>query len=261
MAKVYAIVNQKGGVGKTTTCINLAASLVASRKHVLLIDLDPQGNATTGSGVDKLGLERSVYDVLVGECSFVEAMHFSEQAGYQLLPANRDLTAAEVELLEIAHKENRLRESLAPIRDNYDYILIDCPPSLSMLTVNALVAADGVIIPMQCEYYALEGLTDLLNTIERITLSLNPTLHIEGLVRTMYDARMSLTNDVSVQLQQHFGDKLYDTVIPRNIRLAEAPSFGLPAIIYDKQSKGAEAYLALAKELIKRQRNAKHTIS
>lgn len=261
MAKVFAIVNQKGGVGKTTTCINLAASLVASRKHVLLIDLDPQGNATTGSGVDKLALERSVYDVLVGDCSFVEAMHFSEQAGYQLLPANRELTAAEVELLEIAHKENRLREALAPIRDNYDYILVDCPPSLSMLTVNALVAADGVIIPMQCEYYALEGLTDLLNTIERIRQSLNPTLDIEGLVRTMYDARMSLTNDVSLQLQQHFGSKLYDTVIPRNIRLAEAPSFGLPALIYDKQSKGAEAYLGLAKELIKRQRNAKHTHS
>lgn len=256
MAKVYAIVNQKGGVGKTTTCINLAASLVASRKHVLLIDLDPQGNATTGSGLDKLNLERSIYDVLIGECSFVEAMHFSEQSGYQLLPANRDLTAAEVELLNIAHKENRLREALTPIRNNYDYILIDCPPSLSMLTVNALVAADGVIIPMQCEYYALEGLTDLLNTIERIAQSLNPTLNIEGLIRTMYDPRMSLTNDVSAQLAAHFGDKLYDTVIPRNIRLAEAPSFGLPALIYDKQSKGAEAYLALAKEVIKRQRKA-----
>lgn len=257
MAKVYAIVNQKGGVGKTTTCINLAASLVASRKHVLLIDLDPQGNATTGSGVDKLNLDRSVYDVLIGDCSFVEAMHFSEQAGYQLLPANRNLTAAEVELLNIAHKENRLREALAPIRDNYDFILIDCPPSLSMLTINALVAADGVIIPMQCEYYALEGLTDLLNTVQRISQTLNPTLNIEGLVRTMYDPRMSLTNDVSVQLKEHFGDKLYETVIPRNVRLAEAPSFGLPALIYDKLSRGAEAYLALAKELIKKQRKAK----
>lgn len=257
MAKVIAIVNQKGGVGKTTTCINLAASLVASRKHVLLVDLDPQGNATTGSGVDKLALERSIYDVLVGDCSFVEAMFFSEQAGYQLLPANRDLTAAEVELLEVSSKENRLREALAPIRDNYDFILIDCPPSLSMLTVNALVAADSVMIPMQCEYYALEGLTDLLNTVERISQSLNPTLYIEGLVRTMYDSRMSLTNDVSVQLAEHFGDKLYETVIPRNIRLAEAPSFGLPALVYDKQSKGAEAYLALAKELIRRQRKTK----
>lgn len=257
MAKVIAIVNQKGGVGKTTTCINLAASLVASRKHVLLIDLDPQGNATTGSGVDKLTLERSIYDVLVGACSFVDAMCFSEQAGYQLLPANRELTAAEVELLDVDAKGNRLREALAPIRDNYDFILIDCPPSLSMLTVNALVAADSVIIPMQCEYYALEGLTDLLNTIERIRQSLNPTLCIEGLVRTMYDSRMSLTNDVTVQLVEHFGEKLYDTVIPRNIRLAEAPSFGLPALAYDKQSKGAEAYLALAKELIKRQRKIK----
>ena len=256
MAKVFAIVNQKGGVGKTTTCINLAASLVASKKHVLLIDLDPQGNATTGSGVDKLGLACSIYDVLVGDCSFVDAMHFSEQAGYQLLPANRDLTAAEVELLNLAHKENRLREALAPIRDNYDYILIDCPPSLSMLTINALVAADAVVIPIQCEYYALEGLTDLLNTIERITSSLNPSLYIEGLVRTMYDARMSLTNDVTNQLQAHFGARLYKTVIPRNIIMAEAPSFGLPALIYDKQSKGAEAYLALAKEMIKKQRNA-----
>lgn len=257
MGKVFAIVNQKGGVGKTTTCINLAASLVASRKHVLLIDLDPQGNATTGSGIDKLNLENSIYDVLVGNCSFVDAMHFSEQAGYQLLPANRDLTAAEVELLEVANKENKLREVLTPIRDNYDYILIDCPPSLSMLTINALVAADGVIIPMQCEYYALEGLTDLLNTVERIGQSLNPTLQVEGLVRTMYDARMSLTNDVSVQLNEHFGDKLYKTVIPRNIRLAEAPSFGLPALIYDIHSKGAEAYISLAKEMIKKQRNVK----
>lgn len=257
MGKVFAVVNQKGGVGKTTTCINLAASLVASRKHVLLIDLDPQGNATTGSGVDKLNLENSIYDVLVGNCNFIDAIHMSEQAGYQLLPANRDLTAAEVELLDVAHKENKLREALAPIRDNYDYILIDCPPSLSMLTINALVAADGVVIPMQCEYYALEGLTDLLNTVERIGQSLNPTLQVEGLIRTMYDARMSLTNDVSIQLKEHFGDKLYNTVIPRNIRLAEAPSFGLPALIYDKHSKGAEAYISLAKEMIKKQRNSK----
>lgn len=256
MGKVFAVVNQKGGVGKTTTCINLAASLVASRKHVLLIDLDPQGNATTGSGVDKLNLENSIYDVLVGNCSFIDAIHMSEQAGYQLLPANRNLTAAEVELLDADHKENKLREALLPIRDNYDYILIDCPPSLSMLTINALVAADGVIIPVQCEYYALEGLTDLLNTVERISQSLNPTLQVEGLIRTMYDSRMSLTNDVSMQLNEHFGDKLYKTVIPRNIRLAEAPSFGLPALIYDKHSKGAEAYISLAKEMIKKQRNA-----
>ncbi|WP_349568922.1 ParA family protein [Azotobacter salinestris] len=256
MAKVLAIANQKGGVAKTTTCINLAASLVATRRRVLLIDLDPQGNATTGSGVDKLSLEHSVYDVLTGDCSFAEAMHFSEHGGYQLLPANRDLTAAEVVLLDKPGKEHRLREALAPIRENYDYILIDCPPSLSMLTVNALAAADGVIIPMQCEYYALEGLSDLVNSIQRIGQALNPNLQIEGLLRTMYDPRVSLTNEVSDQLQAHFGDKLYETVIPRNVRLAEAPSHGMPALVYDKQSKGAQAYLALASELSRRQRKA-----
>ncbi|GAB3460424.1 ParA family protein [Azotobacter salinestris] len=256
MAKVLAIANQKGGVAKTTTCINLAASLVATRRRVLLIDLDPQGNATTGSGVDKLSLEHSVYDVLTGDCSFAEAMHFSEHGGYQLLPANRDLTAAEVVLLDKPGKEHRLREALAPIRENYDYILIDCPPSLSMLTVNALAAADGVIIPMQCEYYALEGLSDLVNSIQRIGQALNPNLQIEGLLRTMYDPRISLTNEVSDQLQAHFGDKLYETVIPRNVRLAEAPSHGMPALVYDKQSKGAQAYLALASELSRRQRKA-----
>lgn len=254
MAKVFAIANQKGGVGKTTTCINLAASLVATKRRVLLLDLDPQGNATTGSGIDKHNLEHSIYDVLTGECNLAEAMQFSEHGGYQLLPANRDLTAAEVVLLEMDMKENRLRNALAPIRENYDYILIDCPPSLSMLTVNALTAADGVIIPMQCEYYALEGLTDLMNSIQRIGQLLNPTLKIEGLLRTMYDPRISLTNDVSAQLQEHFGDTLYSTVIPRNVRLAEAPSFGMPALVYDKQSRGAIAYLALAGELVRRQR-------
>lgn len=256
MAKVFAIANQKGGVAKTTTCINLAASLVATRRRVLLIDLDPQGNATTGSGVDKLSLEHSVYDVLTGDCSLVEAMQFSEHGGYQLLPANRDLTAAEVVLLNMAAKEHRLREALAPIRENYDYILIDCPPSLSMLTVNALSAADGVIIPMQCEYYALEGLSDLVSSIQRISQALNPNLQIEGLLRTMYDPRIGLTHDVSDQLKAHFGDKLYETVIPRNVRLAEAPSHGMPALVYDKQSKGAQAYLALAGELSRRQRRA-----
>ncbi|UJC38871.1 ParA family protein [Pseudomonas aeruginosa] len=254
MAKVFAIANQKGGVGKTTTCINLAASLVATKRRVLLLDLDPQGNATTGSGIDKHNLEHSIYDVLTGECNLAEAMQFSEHGGYQMLPANRDLTAAEVVLLEMDMKENRLRNALAPIRENYDYILIDCPPSLSMLTVNALTAADGVIIPMQCEYYALEGLTDLMNSIQRIGQLLNPTLKIEGLLRTMYDPRISLTNDVSAQLQEHFGDTLYSTVIPRNVRLAEAPSFGMPALVYDKQSRGAIAYLALAGELVRRQR-------
>ncbi|TBU98659.1 ParA family protein [Stutzerimonas kirkiae] len=255
MGKVIAIANQKGGVAKTTTCINLAASLVATRRHVLLIDLDPQGNATTGSGVDKLQLEHSIYDVLIGECNLLDAMQYSEHGGYQLLPANRDLTAAEVELLELPAREHRLREALAPVRDNYDYILIDCPPSLSMLTVNALTAADGVIIPMQCEYYALEGLSDLVASIQRISQALNPGLRIEGLLRTMYDPRSSLTNDVSEQLREHFGDRLYDTVIPRNIRLAEAPSHGMPALVYDKQSKGALAYLALAGELSRRQRS------
>lgn len=256
MAKVFAIANQKGGVAKTTTCINLAASLVATRRRVLLIDLDPQGNATTGSGVDKLSLEHSVYDVLTGDCSLVEAMQFSEHGGYQLLPANRDLTAAEVVLLNMPAKEHRLREALAPIRENYDYVLIDCPPSLSMLTVNALAAADGVIIPMQCEYYALEGLSDLVSSIQRISQALNPNLQIEGLLRTMYDPRIGLTHEVSDQLKAHFGDKLYETVIPRNVRLAEAPSHGMPALVYDKQSKGAQAYLALAGELSRRQRRA-----
>ena len=255
MAKVFAIANQKGGVGKTTTCINLAASLVATKRRVLLIDLDPQGNATMGSGIDKHALEHSIYDVLIGACDVGTAMQFAEHGGYQLLPANRDLTAAEVALLEMQMKESRLRNALAPIRENYDYILIDCPPALSMLTVNALVAADGVIIPMQCEYFALEGLSDLMNSIQRIAQALNPSLKIEGLLRTMYDPRMSLTNDVSTQLKEHFGDQLYQTVIPRNIRLAEAPSFGMPALVYDKQSRGALAYLALAGEMSRRQRN------
>ena len=256
MAKVLAIANQKGGVGKTTTCINLAASLVATKRRVLLIDLDPQGNATMGSGIDKHGLEHSIYDVLIGDCDLLAAMQYSEHGGYQLLPANRDLTAAEVALLEMQMKESRLRNALAPVRENYDYILIDCPPSLSMLTVNALVAADGVIIPMQCEYFALEGLSDLINSIQRIAQALNPSLKIEGLLRTMYDPRMSLTNDVSSQLKEHFGDQLYQTVIPRNIRLAEAPSFGMPALVYDKQSRGALAYLALAGEMSRRQRHS-----
>ena len=244
MGKVVAIANQKGGVGKTTTCINLAASLVATRRHVLLIDLDPQGNATMGSGIDKHSLQHSVLDVLTGQADLIDVMQFSEEGGYQLLPSNRDLTAAEVVLLDLPNKERRLLDALQPVRGNYDYILIDCPPSLSMLTINALVAADAVLIPMQCEYFALEGLTDLIGSIQRIAAELNPELKIEGIVRTMYDPRLSLTNDVSAQLKQHFGEKLYDTVIPRNVRLAEAPSHGLPALAYDKQSRGAQAYLA-----------------
>lgn len=253
MAKVLAIANQKGGVGKTTTCVNLAASLAATRKRVLMVDLDPQGNATMGSGVDKYELGLSIYDVLVHQRSVRDVKCFSEAGGYDVLPANSDLTAAEVELINTSQKEKRLKDALVAVTDDYDYVLIDCPPSLNMLTVNGLVAADGVLIPMQCEYYALEGLTALLNTIERVSQAVNPGLEVEGLLRTMYDPRNSLTNDVSAQLQQHFGDRLYRTVIPRNVRLAEAPSFGVPAIQYDPRSRGAQAYLALAGEVIRRQ--------
>lgn len=252
MGKILAVTNQKGGVGKTTTCVNLAASLVATRKKVLLIDMDPQGNATMGSGIDKNGVAGSVYDVLVHRQPVVEVALRSESAGYDLLPANGDLTAAEVELLNGAEKEYRLRDALAIEHAEYDYIIIDCPPSLNMLTVNALAAADGVLIPMQCEYYALEGLTALLDTIQRVQQVLNPRLQIEGLLRTMYDPRNSLTNEVSAQLSSHFGERVYRTVIPRNVRLAEAPSFGMPILAYDKQSKGAMAYLALAGEMLRR---------
>lgn len=259
MGKVVAIANQKGGVGKTTTCVNLAASLAVSKHNVLLIDLDPQGNATMGSGIDKHGLQHSVLDILTGQVEFSDVLQSSEQGGYHLLPSNRDLTAAEVLLLDLANKERRLLDALQPIRGDYDYILIDCPPALSMLTINALVAADGVIIPMQCEYFALEGLTDLLGSIERISASLNPALHIEGILRTMYDPRLSLSNEVSQQLKEYFGDTLYDTTIPRNVRLAEAPSHGLPALAYDKRSRGALAYLALAAEFSQRQSAATPT--
>ncbi|MDX9874586.1 MAG: ParA family protein [Spongiibacteraceae bacterium] len=251
MAKIVAVTNQKGGVGKTTTCVNLAASLVATRRRVLLVDLDPQGNATMGSGIDKNAVDTSVYDVLVQGSPVTEVAQRSE-SGFDVLPANSDLTAAEVELLNVIGREFRLREALAAVRDQYDYIIIDCPPSLNMLTVNALSAADGVIIPMQCEYYALEGLTALLDTIQRVQQVINPQLRIEGLLRTMYDPRNSLTNDVSRQLADHFGDRVYRTVIPRNVRLAEAPSFGQPVLAYDKNSKGAMAYLALAGEILRR---------
>jgi chromosome partitioning protein len=252
VAKVYAITNQKGGVGKTTTSVNLAASLAATKRRVLMVDMDPQGNATMGSGVNKNDLEYSIYDVLVDEISVNQAMTFSEAAGFSVLAANGDLTAAEVQLLDADNKEWRLKHALQPVLDQFDYILIDCPPSLNMLTVNALTACDGVIIPMQCEYYALEGLSALIETISTIQKALNPNLRIEGLLRTMYDPRMSLTGDVSAQLSEHFGDRVYRTCIPRNVRLAEAPSFGAPVLSYDKQSKGALAYLALAGEILRR---------
>jgi len=255
MTKTITIANQKGGVGKTTTCVNLAASLAATKRSVLLIDMDPQGNATMGSGIDKNELKSSVCDLLLGDRTAEQVIQRSP-AGFDIMPANADLTAAEVQLMNKIGREHQLQLALKPVRENYEYILIDCPPSLSMLTINALAASDGVIIPMQCEYYALEGLTDLVNSIQRIGQALNPSLKIEGLLRTMYDPRSSLTNDVSEQLKAHFGDKLYDTVIPRNVRLAEAPSHGMPALVYDKQSKGALAYLALAGELSRRQRQS-----
>ena len=251
MGKILAITNQKGGVGKTTTSINLAASLVKTKRSVMLIDIDPQGNATMGSGVDKSMLTSSTYEVLLGLSAIEETM-LPVEGGYILVPANGNLSGAEVELIDLERRERRLRHALENVSQHYDYILIDCPPALNLLTVNALVAAKSVLIPMQCEYFALEGLTALLNIIGKIRDALNPQLKIEGLLRTMYDPRNNLDNEVSAQLRQHFGDKLYRTVIPRNVRLAEAPSYGKPVIAYDLQSKGAQAYLALAGEMLRR---------
>jgi chromosome partitioning protein len=259
MSKILVVANQKGGVGKTTTAVNLSASLAATKRKVLMVDLDPQGNATMGSGIDKHDLELSLYDVLTGNCKVADAILVAENAGYDILPTNSDLTAAEVELMNMSQRETRLRSALAEVSANYDYIIIDCPPSLSMLTVNAMVAAQGVLIPMQCEYYALEGLSALIQTIEKIKANLNSELEIEGILRTMYDPRNSLTTDVSTQLMTHFGDKVYSTVIPRNVRLAEAPSYGLPALAYDKSSRGAIAYLALAGEMNRRTNSEKST--
>ncbi|MBL8508281.1 ParA family protein [Chitinimonas sp. JJ19] len=251
MSRVLAITNQKGGVGKTTSAVNLAAGLAQLEKKVLLIDLDPQGNATMGCGVDKHSLGRSIYHMLLGHAELTD-VRVSTEFGFDLLPANRELGGAEVELIEMEHREVRLRVALEDVRREYDFILIDCPPALNMLTLNGLVAADGVIIPMQCEYYALEGLTDLVNTLRKVRLALNPRIEIDGLLRTLYDPRSTLAQNVVAQLAQHFGDKVFKTVIPRNIRLAEAPSYGRPIFAYDKSSRGALAYLELATELNQR---------
>ncbi len=253
MARIIAVVNQKGGVGKTTTSVNLAASLAEQGKRVLLVDLDPQGNATTGSGVDKKTIARTVYQVLLGLGEVASIRTTSESGKYDLLPANRELAGAEVELVELPNREGRLKAALAVVEGDYDFVLLDCPPSLSLLTINGLVAAREVLIPMQCEYYALEGLSDLVGTIKRVRSNLNPVLEICGLLRTMFDPRNTLSQQVSAQLEQHFGDKVFKTLVPRNIRLAEAPSYGMPAVVWDRTSKGAQAYLALAAEILARE--------
>jgi chromosome partitioning protein len=260
MGRVIAIANQKGGVGKTTTCVNLAASFAATHRKVLLVDIDPQGNATMGSGLNKNDLSLTVCELLLGEASLSVVRQRADDVGYDVLPANSELTAAEVALMNLPDKQSRLREALRPVKADYDYILIDCPPSLNMLTVNALVAAQSVMIPMQCEYYALEGLSALLDTVERIRTTVNPELKVEGLLRTMYDPRNNLANDVSSQLIVHFPNQVYRTVIPRNVRLAEAPSYGLPAINYDRQSRGALAYLALAGEILRKDDNTANLV-
>jgi chromosome partitioning protein len=252
VTRILAITNQKGGVGKTTTGVNLAASLAASQRRVLLVDMDPQGNATMGSGVDKRMLAATVYHVLLGSRRIMDVRVRAESGGYDLVPANRELAGAEVEMVELEQRESRLKDALAEVAAEYDFILIDCPPALNLLTVNGLTAAHAVMIPMQCEYYALEGLSDLVQTVKKVRSNLNPQLEIEGLLRTMYDPRNTLAQQVSAQLLAHFGEKVYRTIIPRNVRLAEAPSFGLPAIKFDQGSKGAQAYLALAGEMLNR---------
>ena len=254
MARVFCIANQKGGVGKTTTSVNLAAGLAAQGQRVLLVDLDPQGNATMGSGVDKRSLERSVYQVLLGLCKLPEATVPSVPGAYEVLPSNRELAGAEIELVDLENRETRLKAALGEADAAYDFVLIDCPPSLSLLTLNGLCAAHGVIIPMQCEYFALEGLADLVNTIKRVHANLNPDLRIIGLLRVMFDPRMTLQQQVSDQLVERFQDKVFTTIIPRNVRLAEAPSYGMPGVTFDRSSKGAQAYLAFGAEMIERVR-------
>lgn len=252
MVKIFAVANQKGGVGKTTTTVNLAAALSASGRRVLLIDLDPQGNATMGSGIDKRALKVSVYQLLLGLAPLPSVVVRSENGRYDVLPANRELAGAELDLVEMDRRETRLKAALAPHLEHYDFVLIDCPPALSLLTLNGLTAAHGVIIPMQCEYYALEGLSDLVNTIKQVHRNLNAQLEIIGLLRVMFDPRSTLANQVSAQLESHFGDKVFRTLVPRNIRLAEAPSYGMPGVVFDKASKGAQAYVAFAAEMIGR---------
>ncbi|HXE21790.1 MAG TPA: AAA family ATPase [Rhodoferax sp.] len=252
MAKIFCVANQKGGVGKTTTTVNLAAGLAKVGQRVLMVDLDPQGNATMGSGVDKRQLELTIYDVLLESASITEARVRSEKCGYDVLGANRELAGAEVEMVDIERREKRLKTALAQVQDQYDFVLIDCPPSLSMLTLNGLCAAHGVVVPMQCEYFALEGLTDLVNTIKQVHANLNPDLAIIGLLRVMFDPRITLQQQVSDQLKGHFGDKVFNTVIPRNVRLAEAPSYGLPGVVFDPAAKGALAYVEFAREMVER---------
>ncbi|EGQ9395865.1 protein involved in partition [Vibrio cholerae] len=253
MGKIVAIANQKGGVGKTTTCINLAASMAATKRKVLVVDLDPQGNATMASGVDKYQVDSTAYELLVEDAPFDQVVCCKTTGHYDLIAANGDVTAAEIKLMEVFAREVRLKNALASVRDNYDFIFIDCPPSLNLLTINAMAAADSVLVPMQCEYFALEGLTALMDTISKLAAVVNDNLKIEGILRTMYDPRNRLANEVSDQLKKHFGSKVYRTVIPRNVRLAEAPSHGKPAMYYDKQSAGAKAYLALAGEMLRRE--------